>query len=94
MDADTITRRVTIHGRVQGVGFRYHFNHAARELGISGWVRNRRNGTVEAMVSGTPAQIASMIEWAKRGPPSAVVERVEVAEASETFKGFQTLPTA
>ena len=88
-----ITRHLVISGRVQGVGYRYYMRRAARELGVTGWVRNRRDGTVEAMVSGTPAAVENIIAWAHHGPESAVVSGVEIAESSGNFTIFDTLPT-
>ena len=88
-----ITKHLQINGCVQGVGFRHHMGRVARELGITGWVRNRRDGSVEAMVSGTPTAVEKIIAWARRGPASAAVSGVEIAEASASFTDFDTLPT-
>jgi len=88
-----ITKRLMITGRVQGVGFRYHMVRAARELGVTGWVRNRRDGSVEAMVSGAPAAVEQIVAWARRGPSSATVSNVEIADAGGSFTEFETLPT-
>jgi acylphosphatase len=82
-----------ITGRVQGVGFRFYTQRKARELGITGWVRNRRDGAVEAMVQGSSGAVEAMIAWARRGPPSAVVAEVRVTEASGDFAEFETRPT-
>ena len=89
----TITRHLLIAGRVQGVGFRYEMVRVARELGVTGWVRNRRDGSVEAVVSGTPAVVDEIIAWAHHGPASAVVNNVEITEAGGSFASFDTLPT-
>ncbi len=89
----TIARHLKISGRVQGVGFRYFMIRTARELGITGWVRNRRDGSVEAMVSGAPDAVEKIIAWARRGPPGAVVTDVRIAEGSGEFPEFGTLPT-
>ena len=70
------TVRVRIAGRVQGVGYRYWTERVAGELGLSGWVRNRRDGTVEAVFSGSPDDVAEMIERCRDGPPSAQVDVV------------------
>ncbi len=70
-----------IHGNVQGVGYRESMRREAVRLGVTGWVRNRRDGTVEALVCGTTAQTAALIEWARRGPRFAAVSKVDVAEA-------------
>jgi acylphosphatase len=88
-----MVRHLTIFGQVQGVGFRYHFSEQAQRLGISGWVRNRRGGSVEAMIEGAPAAVDSMLAWARVGPPGASVERVEVSAAEGSFAGFSLRPT-
>ena len=91
--AMTVTRHLTISGRVQGVGFRYQMRRVAHEFGVTGWVRNRRDGSVEATVSGTPDAVEKIITWARRGPPSAVVTDVRIAEGGGEFLEFGTLPT-
>jgi len=88
-----MVKHLHIFGLVQGVGFRYHFSEQAQWLGISGWVRNRRGGSVEATIEGTPEAVEAMVAWARKGPPSAQVERVELAEASGGFTGFELRPT-
>lgn len=70
---------VTIRGRVQGVFFRAEAQDRARSLGLSGWVRNNLDGTVEAVFEGDRERVESMVEWCRRGPSGAVVENVEVA---------------
>lgn len=90
---ESITRHLIITGRVQGVGFRFYMERKARELGISGWVRNRRDGAVEAMVQGSSGAVEAMIAWARRGPPSAVVAEVRVTDASGDFATFEARPT-
>ena len=89
-----IARRLTIRGRVQGVGFRYALADEARARSLGGWVRNRRDGTVEALVVGTEAEVEAMIAWARRGPPAARVTEVSVEAASDTAAGFEIVPTA
>lgn len=88
-----VTKRLNITGRVQGVGFRFYMERKARELGVTGWVRNRRDGAVEAVVQGTTGAVESMIAWARRGPPSAIVAEVRVSDASGDYAGFETRPT-
>ena len=73
-------RRLSIHGRVQGVGFRQSMRSEAERLGVSGWVRNRRDGSVEAVVCGTEKTVQAIIEWAREGPVFSRVEHVEVEE--------------
>lgn len=87
-------RRLVITGLVQGVGFRYGMAAEARLLGVTGWVRNRRDGSVEAMIAGTPAQIEAMLEWSKVGPGGAVVENVMCETATGEFADFELRPTA
>ncbi len=93
MDIDPVIRHLKISGRVQGVGFRYHFTRAARALGVTGWVRNCRDGSVEAMIAGPSTAVDSLIAWARRGPPQAAVEEVAVTAGSGSFSGFATQPT-
>jgi acylphosphatase len=88
-----IARRITIRGRVQGVGFRYALADEARSRSLGGWVRNRRDGTVEALVVGSEDDVEVMIAWARRGPPAARVSDVSVETASETADAFEIAPT-
>jgi len=90
----TQVRRLLITGIVQGVGFRYSMLARARLLGITGWVRNRRDGSVEAMIRGDPEQIEAMLAWSHIGPVAAVVEDVMVESASGEFQDFELRPTA
>lgn len=93
--ADRRTARVRIEGRVQGVGFRHWTDHVAGSLGLDGWVRNCRDGSVEAVFSGAPEHVAEMIERCREGPSSARVTSVEVLEVSEPPPaGFHVRPTA
>ena len=83
-----------MRGRVQGVGYRYWLAGQARELGLSGWVRNLGDGRVEAVVSGSEAAVAAVMQACWRGPAAAMVSQVEVSEAEPVrTPGFQTLPT-
>ncbi len=88
------TRRLSIRGRVQGVGFRDTMIVEARRLGVTGWVRNRRDGSVEAAVSGTGEQLAAIVQWAHRGPPAAHVLHVEISDDEGEFPSFSRFPTA
>lgn len=76
-------RRVhlAISGRVQGVAYRASAAHAARTLGLSGWVRNRRDGSVEAEAWGPPTDVSRFVEWCRRGPPMARVDSLDVRDA-------------
>jgi len=88
-----VAKHLIISGRVQGVGYRASMVDEARRLGISGWVRNRRDGTVEAVVDGSADAIAQIVGWAKRGPPGGRVADVAVEETNGTFSAFHWLPT-
>jgi len=88
-----VTKRLLVTGRVQGVGFRFYTQRKARELGLTGWVRNCRDGSVEAVIQGAPEAVELMIAWARRGPPSAVVSEVRVTNATGDFDTFETRPT-
>ena len=91
--AVVIVRNLRITGRVQGVGFRFHMQRKARELGLSGWVRNRRDGSVEAMAQGENGAVEALTAWARRGPPSAVVAELKISGGSGDYASFETLPT-
>ena len=82
-------RRWLIRGLVQGVGFRHATRREALRLGVRGWVRNRADGSVEAMVAGTAEQVAAIMNWARRGPPNAAVEHVAVELGEGEFAGFE-----
>jgi acylphosphatase len=84
-----IRRRVVVHGRVQGVFFRDTTRRRAAERGVAGWVRNRPDGSVEAVFEGEPEAVDALIRFANEGPRGAEVERVEVAEEDpEGLSGF------
>lgn len=90
-----VSLRLQITGRVQGVGFRYAMQHEAARRGVSGWVRNRRDGSVEALLQGEASAVEALIDWARRGPPGArVTELRSTAAAGEpTVPGFELRPT-
>lgn len=86
---------VTVSGEVQGVGYRYTMRMIAREAGVAGWVRNRRDGTVEAEVEGTPERVDAVLAWMAEGPPGSQVDAARVVEASPSgATGFEVLPDA
>jgi acylphosphatase len=88
------TVRVRIEGRVQGVGYRCWTERAAAELALSGWVRNLRDGSVEAVFSGEHAKVGAMIERCRQGPRSAVVTSVSILrESAAPGQGFLVQPT-
>jgi acylphosphatase len=77
MDANIVIRHVVIRGLVQGVGFRAWTEYTALAHGLDGWVRNRRDGSVEAVFSGAPARVTAMIEACHKGPRGARVDSVD-----------------
>jgi len=93
-----ITRHITISGRVQGVGYREALRAQARACGVTGWVRNRRDGTVEAVLQGDEAAVAALVAWARRGPSAALVSDLREQPASgdydRSYKSFDRLPSA
>ena len=90
-------RSVHLHitGRVQGVGFRYAMREQAARRGLRGWVRNRSDGSVEALVQGEPAEVEALISWARRGPAGARVSEVrsEAADGEPPASGFEQRST-
>ena len=90
---DTVLR-LQIRGRVQGVGYRASMVDQARRLSVNGWVRNRRDGSVEAVLAGGDDAVQRLVAWARVGPPAAVVDSVDVAPAEGRFNGFEQRPTA
>jgi acylphosphatase len=97
--SDTI-RHVTIRGLVQGVGYRAFVDHAARARKLEGWVRNRRDGSVEAVFAGPATTVAAMIEACRQGPSSARVEAVQDEAGNPDMlnlrrpgEAFSVLPT-
>lgn len=92
-----VTRQIRVSGRVQGVGFRAALQAQAVKAQVSGWVRNRSDGTVEALLQGATEAVDGVIAWARRGPPGADVAdlRVAPADATEVAAGrFELRPTA
>jgi len=88
-----ITRHLAIRGRVQGVGFRNYMAYKAQQLGVCGWVRNRADGSVEAVVYGSAAAVAAIIECAQRGPRASQVTAVAVSAGTGTYAVFETRDT-
>jgi acylphosphatase len=79
-----------VHGFVQGVGFRFSVERAALSRGVAGWIRNNADGTVEAVFEGLPEDVEALIDFCRRGPRGAEVERVDVAaESPEIVSGFR-----
>jgi acylphosphatase len=85
-----IRRRVVVSGRVQGVAFRAGTRAEARRLGVGGWVRNRADGSVEAIFEGDESAVAALVAWCAEGPRFARVEAVDVREETpEGLAGFE-----
>lgn len=95
---DRQTRHIFINGRVQGVGFRDALLEEALAKDVCGWVRNRRDGRVEAVLQGSPDAVASLVRWAREGPPLAhvtgLVESPAGGELLRDYSRFERLPTA
>ena len=93
-------RHVTVRGRVQGVGYRYFVEHEARARGLEGWVRNRRDGSVEATFAGPADAVTGMIAACRRGPSSARVDALQDEAGNSNLlnqrragERFSVLPT-
>ncbi|MBD3883872.1 acylphosphatase [Phormidium tenue FACHB-886] len=87
---EQISAHLVVSGRVQGVGYRASTADMAKLLKLNGWVRNLRDGRVEAVIEGDRAKVEEMIRWCHQGPPAAVVEAVEVQYGSaEGFRTFE-----
>lgn len=86
----SVRAHVYITGRVQGVNFRYYTRQQAVRLGLGGWVRNLRDGRVEAVIEGKKAVVDQMLAWCEQGPSSARVDRIEVEweDMSERMNDF------
>jgi acylphosphatase len=89
MAVTRIFRRYLVKGRVQGVGFRWFVEYEAQRIGVGGWVRNRDDGAVEVLASGSDAQLDSLYDRLREGPRAARIDRIEVDEAAP-FSGYQT----
>lgn len=90
------TRLVRVRGQVQGIGYREACVRRARALAVTGWVRNRLDGSVEAILQGSPEQLADMCAWLSEGMSAALVEELEVTEVRAPFarfENFERLPT-
>jgi acylphosphatase len=86
LEKEVISKRVIVYGRVQGVFFRDSLRRVAAGLGVRGWVRNREDGSVEAVLEGRPAAVAEAIEFMKVGPPRARVDSIRIWD--ETPSGY------
>ncbi|MGQ9838836.1 MAG: acylphosphatase [Cyanobacteriota bacterium] len=92
--SDKVRVHVWVQGRVQGVGFRAHTEAMARNAGVRGWVRNLRDGRVEAVFEGSSSAVEAMVAWCWQGSPGARVESVEWRpESPEHLVDFRILPT-
>lgn len=90
---EPVSRHLIVRGRVQGVGYRNYIQYKAGLLNIKGWVRNRLDGSVEAVVHGSPEAVAEIIDCAKRGPRAAEVTAVTVSDAEGRHEQFVVRPT-
>ena len=93
-----MTRHLCVAGRVQGVGYRDALCDEAAKHGVTGWVRNRRDGSVEAVVQGAPHAVDAVVAWARSGPPAARVAEIRMdqpaAEFERPYAEFECWPTA
>ena len=91
------SRQIRVQGRVQGVGFRYALRDEAERLGVTGWVRNRSDGSVQALLQGEQAAIERLLAWARQGPPGARVAALEeeplAREFERPYTRFEIRPT-
>jgi acylphosphatase len=91
------TRRLIVTGLVQGVGYRDALCHEARKCGVTGWVRNLRDGSVEIVIQGDAAALEALITWARRGPPLARVDNIRIDTAGpdqdRPYLEFERRPT-
>lgn len=94
MPAALVTRQLVITGLVQGVWYRESMREVADGLGVTGWVRNRLDGSVEAMVQGEANRVDALVDWCRSGPPLARVKAVQVTDGEGDYDRFEKLPTA
>jgi acylphosphatase len=88
------TLHLLISGRVQGVWYRESMRLEAERLGVTGWVRNRRDGMVEAVVQGEEKAVNALLAWCRQGPPAARVDGVDTAPATGNYTRFERWPTS
>jgi acylphosphatase len=88
-----VVKHLLVKGRVQGVGYRASMAYTARRYGVTGWVRNRRDGGVEAVAQGSEEAVQSFCEWARKGPDSADVASVDISDATGFFTSFDIRET-
>jgi len=95
MEPELEALHFAIRGRVQGVGFRYAMITEASPLGLTGWVRNRRDGSVEAFACGVPPALDALVQWAERGPAGARIDECLIAPvaADTALHDFAQRPT-
>ncbi|WP_432720045.1 acylphosphatase [Jeongeupia wiesaeckerbachi] len=91
---EIIAKRLRVHGRVQGVGFRFYTVREALTQGLTGWVRNRSDGSVEVQVQGPADKLDDFLGWIRCGPASARVDRLDIDDADlETLVSFCEIDT-
>ena len=90
---EPVSRHLVVRGRVLGLGYRNYIQYKAGLLNVKGWVRNRLDGSVEAVVHGSPEAVAEIIDCAKRGPRAAEVTAVTVSDAEGRHEQFVVRPT-
>ncbi len=90
----SVTRYLVITGLVQGVWYRESMREAAEGFGVTGWVRNRSDGSVEAVIQGEQDAVDALIDWSRRGPPLARVTQVSVDAATGDYEYFEKRPSA
>lgn len=88
------TLRLVIHGRVQGVFYRESLRQQALRLSVTGWARNRADGTVEAIIQGSADSVSKLLEWVHRGPPLAKVTHIDQETARGEWSAFEILASS